>query len=132
MGYLHIDNLYKNQTILLFKEAYCMEKIHGCLRSDSIINMSDGSTKAIKDIKKGDMVRSYDEANKVFVDKKVKGIVIQEITEHLNWHKLTLDNGSEIICTEDHPILTTIGWVEAKNINSNHDIIYCPEKLIKQ
>jgi hypothetical protein len=29
MGYLHIDNLYKQQTILLFKECYAMEKIHG-------------------------------------------------------------------------------------------------------
>lgn len=29
MGYLHIDNLYKNQTILMFKECYCLEKIHG-------------------------------------------------------------------------------------------------------
>jgi len=29
MGYLHISNLYKDQTILLFKEAYAMEKIHG-------------------------------------------------------------------------------------------------------
>jgi hypothetical protein len=29
MGYLHIENLYKNQTILLFKECYAMEKIHG-------------------------------------------------------------------------------------------------------
>lgn len=29
MGYMHIDNLYKNQDILLFKECYAMEKIHG-------------------------------------------------------------------------------------------------------
>lgn len=29
MGYLHILNLYKEQTILLFKECYAMEKIHG-------------------------------------------------------------------------------------------------------
>jgi hypothetical protein len=29
MGYLHIDNLYKDQNILLFKECYVMEKIHG-------------------------------------------------------------------------------------------------------
>lgn len=29
MAYLHIQNLYKNQTIMLFKEAYCLEKIHG-------------------------------------------------------------------------------------------------------
>lgn len=29
MGYRHTDNLYKNQTILLFKECYATEKIHG-------------------------------------------------------------------------------------------------------
>ena len=29
MGYLHINNLYKSQDILLFKECYAMEKIHG-------------------------------------------------------------------------------------------------------
>jgi hypothetical protein len=29
MGYLHINNLYKEQTILLFKECYALEKIHG-------------------------------------------------------------------------------------------------------
>lgn len=29
MGYLDIDNLYKAQDILLFKECYALEKIHG-------------------------------------------------------------------------------------------------------
>lgn len=29
MGYRHTDNLYKNQTVLLFRECYAMEKIHG-------------------------------------------------------------------------------------------------------
>lgn len=29
MGYQHIDNLYKNQDVLLFKECYVSEKIHG-------------------------------------------------------------------------------------------------------
>ena len=29
MGYMHIENLYRLQTILLFKECYAMEKIHG-------------------------------------------------------------------------------------------------------
>ena len=29
MGYAHIENLYKNQDILLFKECYALEKIHG-------------------------------------------------------------------------------------------------------
>jgi hypothetical protein len=29
MSYLDIDNLYKNKTILLFRECYALEKIHG-------------------------------------------------------------------------------------------------------
>jgi hypothetical protein len=29
MGYMSIDNLYKNQQVLMFKEVYVMEKIHG-------------------------------------------------------------------------------------------------------
>ena len=29
MAYMHIENLYRNQNILLFKQCYCLEKIHG-------------------------------------------------------------------------------------------------------
>ncbi len=29
MSYMHIDNLYKDQRVLLFKEVYAMEKVHG-------------------------------------------------------------------------------------------------------
>lgn len=29
MGYMHIDNLYKNQRILMFRRCYAMEKVHG-------------------------------------------------------------------------------------------------------
>ena len=29
MSYLHIDNLYKSQDILLFKECWALEKVHG-------------------------------------------------------------------------------------------------------
>lgn len=29
MGYMHINNLYRDQTVLMFKEVYAMEKVHG-------------------------------------------------------------------------------------------------------
>jgi len=29
MGYMHIENLYKNQTILLFRRCWALEKVHG-------------------------------------------------------------------------------------------------------
>lgn len=51
MGYLHIENLYKNQTILMFKECYALEKIHGTSahlhlsrKKDSFTLFSGGSS----------------------------------------------------------------------------------------
>jgi hypothetical protein len=29
VGYMHIENLYKNQAVLSFKEVYALEKVHG-------------------------------------------------------------------------------------------------------
>lgn len=29
MGYMHIDNLYKDARVLSFKHVYALEKIHG-------------------------------------------------------------------------------------------------------
>jgi hypothetical protein len=39
MGYMHIDNLHRNQTILELPEVYAMEKIHG---TSAHINFKDG------------------------------------------------------------------------------------------
>jgi len=45
MGYLHIDNLYKNQDILMFKECYVLEKIHGTSCHISMFVQLDGTPK---------------------------------------------------------------------------------------
>ena len=71
----------------------------------------------------GDFVISFDEKTKQFVNRKVKNVVVQDITNFLDWYKLTLENGKIIICTDDHPILTSKGWVQAKNISEKDDII---------
>jgi hypothetical protein len=39
MSYMHIDNLYKNKEILLFKECYALEKIHGTSAHIAIKNI---------------------------------------------------------------------------------------------
>jgi len=40
MGYLHIQNLYKCQDVLLFKELYALEKVHG---TSAHISLKEGS-----------------------------------------------------------------------------------------
>lgn len=42
MGYMHIENLYKQQDILLFRECYALEKIHG---TSAHISWKDGNVK---------------------------------------------------------------------------------------
>jgi hypothetical protein len=52
MGYLHIENLYKEQSILLFRECYALEKIHGTsahLRwADGDLHFSSGGEKHVR------------------------------------------------------------------------------------
>lgn len=48
MGYLHIENLYKNQLILLFKECYALEKIHGTSANISWAAYSIGDPQELK------------------------------------------------------------------------------------
>lgn len=123
MGYLKILNLYRDQTILLFKEVFCLEKIHGCLHADSLVNLANGTLKPIQKIEKGDIVKSYDQKSKSFINSKVQATIAQDITEKLDWHLLVFENNKQMICTEDHPILTTQGWVLAKDLTVNHDVI---------
>lgn len=40
MGYLHIQNLYRDQRVLLFKEVYALEKVHG---TSAHVTWSDGA-----------------------------------------------------------------------------------------
>lgn len=43
MGYININNLYKDQTILMFKECYALEKIHGISAHISFAYAQDGN-----------------------------------------------------------------------------------------
>jgi hypothetical protein len=49
MGYMSILNLYKNQTILLFKKVYALEKIHGTSAHISFrrVTAPDGTVNAV-------------------------------------------------------------------------------------
>lgn len=123
MGYLHISNLYKDIDILLFKECYALEKIHGCLKKGTRVSLSNGREGNIEDIKVGDSIVSYDEENKRFVDKKVLNVLIQEADIRLPWVQISLQNNKMITCTEDHPFLTKKGWIEAKDLTISDDIV---------
>lgn len=48
MGYLHINNLYKDRTILMFRDCYVLEKIHGTSAHISWKMNDDGTGGEVK------------------------------------------------------------------------------------
>ena len=80
MGYIHIGNLYKDQEILLFKECYALEKIHGCLQKDQKVYIKNKGYIPIFLVEIGDLILSYNEKNNIFEFSKVLKKIIQNST----------------------------------------------------
>ncbi len=78
----------------------------------------------MSEISVGDQVLSYDEDSDSFVEGEVEDVVVQEKRYPGHWMKLTFDNGRDLICTEDHKILTrNRGWVTAADLSEDDDIV---------
>lgn len=77
MGYLHIQNLYKDQTILMFKECYALEKIHGTSTHISwnyinkTINFFSGGESHEKFVKLFDLEHLKTKFEELFLDSNV-------------------------------------------------------------
>ena len=96
-------------------------KIHGCVHSDTLITLADGSYEKIKDISVGTSILSFNEnTNEVEFD-IVNDLIVQNLEKQ--WVELKFDNGVALKCTIDHPILTTVGWIEANNLTEEHIFI---------
>ena len=99
------------------------EKVHGCLYKNTKIMLTNGEERSISEIEKGTMVLSYNEKSKLFESREVLDIIIQRSTNKLKWIKLTFDNGRDLICTENHKILTMDGWIEARDLTEKNEIV---------
>jgi pyruvoyl-dependent arginine decarboxylase (PvlArgDC) len=120
MSYRHIQNLYRSTEILLFRQCYATEKIHGCLHKDTLIAAAGGYT-CIKDVKEGDKVFCYNEARSEFEMRKVKNKLVRRAAG--KWISISLEDGKKLIVTEDHQLLTNRGWISAKDLILSDDLI---------
>lgn len=113
-----IFDITKKAPILTFTGTV---KLHGCVHKDTLITLADGSRERIQDITPGTSILSYNEATNSIEFDIVNEVVIQNLDKP--WVQLTFDDGSVLKCTSDHPILTGDGWIEAKDLTGNHEII---------
>lgn len=95
--------------------------VRKCVSSDSLISMSDGSQKFIKDICVGDYVLSVDKNGKI-----IKSKVTNKWNNGIKKvYKLSTKHGYSIKTTLDHKILCEDNFYELKNINKNM-FVYTP------
>lgn len=88
--------------------------LNGCFSKGTLVKLSDGTYKPIELIQSGDVVVSWDEENKIFVNQRVVKLNINQPKPMV---RITLENGEKIVCTFDHKFLTVNGdWVMAKDL----------------
>jgi RNA ligase (TIGR02306 family) len=105
------------------EEVIYTEKIHGCFTADTPVMLSNGELRPISEISPKDYVLLYDERTKAFESRQVTRTLCQAPVETQKWMKLYFDNSQELVCTEDHLFLTQRGWVAAKDLNTDDDLV---------
>lgn len=97
------------------------ELTHSCLSGDTIVNTIDGDYK-IKDLvgKEGSVYCFNENENKIAISKFSNVCLTKKEAEIIG---ITLDDGTVIKCTKDHPVMTSKGWKKAGELIVDDDII---------
>jgi len=94
-----------------------------CLHPDTLINMADGSTKKISDVKIGDFVKTINETTNLIENKEVE-YVYKNLTNTDEIFLLTMENGQKIRITGNHKVRLVNGeWKRVDELNEYDDIL---------
>lgn len=102
----------------------CGHKCSYCLDGDTLIQMSDGSTKPIRDIEVGnEIIGVLDSGNgrRAWNNRVVVTNVIAKVVSQKDAYQITLDDGTTVICSGDHRWLTDRGWKYTTGAMSGKD-----------
>lgn len=117
---------YFHESFKKYLEPY-LKDTYGilCIHEDTLVSMSDGTLKPIKEIKKGDKVISVNEERFTEV-KECDGCAP---TVYGEGFKVELENGYSIVLTGNHKIMTFDGMKPVSEIDIHKDIIACPSNM---
>lgn len=97
--------------------------IDECLHPDTLIKMSNGSEKPIKDLKIGDLVYTFNEETKQKEVLPVKK-VYKNLSKSKQMYEIETDDGNVIKITGNHKVLTSNrGYVRADELQLDDDIV---------
>ena len=87
-----------------------------CLWIEEKVFMANGELKRIADIKIGDEIITVDPNTYITTTTKVINQYVKKTEKNIV--KVQTLIGREVICTDDHPILTNLGWKKAGELTS--------------
>lgn len=105
---ISMDDLRKRFRLILMPRG-----TFKCVSPDSKITMSDGSTTTADYLKPGDKVLSYTK-DKGFISAKIEAV---KKNESQNMLELSLRSGRTIRVSDNHPIMTIKGFVDAGKLS---------------
>lgn len=106
---------------------FCSFGCQYCVISGTYINLKGGK-KPIEEIKTGDKVYSYNIETKKVELETVLNTMSRQTTELL---EIELENGKKITITPEHPVyVADKGWVDAKDLKENDDVIFMKNAAI--
>lgn len=98
----------------ILKAAF-MAGFPACFDGDTLVCTKEGY-KRIKDIKPGELVKTFNETNHNIEFKEVEQLFEYDNEANVDILKLTFENGEKVICTSDHEFFIDGKWIKAKDL----------------
>ena len=94
-----------------------------CFDGDTLVKVSDGFKK-IKDIVVGDLVYTVNETSNMLELKPVVTLFKKSAEQSYDLLAITLETGEIINITENHEVKTDRGWLRARDLEPNDNILH--------
>jgi len=103
-----------------------------CLGVNEMVRMSDGSEKRIAEITIGDEVVSFNPKTFELTHTTVVNQYVRDTDKII--YTIKASGGRSIIATEDHKLMTNMGWVEVKDLDPNMHLlgVLCEKDVLKE
>lgn len=88
-----------------------------CVTGDTLVTMADGSVKRIDIVEVGEEVVSYD------IDLLTQPVEEVKITGVKEVYTYVFSDGTELSMTDNHPVLTTRGYIPAELLTTSDEVI---------
>lgn len=103
LGFTYTDEAGKTVTYYIGYHFEKRESSGSCLAAGTMITLADGSKKAVEDLRKGDIVMSFDHLTGKIVYKDVI-IVVKTASESYYKNTFVFDDGTELVTINEHGI----------------------------